>query len=113
MVTGDQGKRLTWNLNYGFRNIAVSLSYQFLKSFLIFLSVPEEHYHNPLIPPLPGVPVMRRWAHGLAEWGQPSRRGHTAAEGQKDKQSLAHSLGQLPAYRDSVPSVTSTNMCVR
>lgn len=48
------------------------LSYQFIKAILIFLSVPEEHYHNPLIPPLPGVPVMRRWAHGLAEWGQPA-----------------------------------------
>lgn len=91
----------------------MSLFYQFIKAILIFLNVPEEHYHNPLIPPLPGVPVMRRWAHGLAEWGQPSRRGHTAAEGQKDGQSLAHRLGQLPAHRDSVPGVTSMDVCVR
>lgn len=90
----------------------MSLSYQFIKAILIFLSVPEEHYHNPLIPPLPGVPVMRRWAHGLAEWGQPSRRAYTAAEGQKDGHSLAPGLGQLPAHLGSVPCVTSMGECV-
>lgn len=61
-------------------------SYQFIKAALIVSSVPEEHYHNPLIPPLPRVPIMRRWAQGLGEWGQPSRRHHAAAWGLKNRQ---------------------------